>query len=91
MSRNAGHSPGTVPLQGRDGASHSRGAPDSESCRLLDVHEAARYLNVSPWTIRDMVGAGSLRRVRLPLGSGRDLRRLLVDKRDLDELVARSK
>jgi excisionase family DNA binding protein len=59
--------------------------------RLLDVAEAATYLSVSPWTIKDLVAAGRLPRVRLPLGADRDLRRLLVDVRDLDALIDGSK
>jgi hypothetical protein len=56
--------------------------------RLLDVDAAAAYLGVSPWTIRDLDGAGVLPRVRVPLPSGAELRRLLFDREDLDRLVA---
>ena len=55
--------------------------------RLLDVGGAAAYLNVSSWSIRDLIASGRLPRVRLPLGGDRELRRLLVDVRDLDNLV----
>lgn len=58
--------------------------------RLLDVEGAAAYLSVSTWTIRDLESAGELRRVRLPL-TGRDVRRLLFDRADLDRLVDRAK
>jgi hypothetical protein len=55
--------------------------------RLLDLKAAAAYLGVSPWTIRDLETNGTLRRVSIPLGAGRDLRKLLFDRRDLDQLV----
>jgi Helix-turn-helix domain len=55
--------------------------------RLLDLEAAARYLGVSPWTVRDLEAAGVLRRVRVPLSGGRELRKLLFDKADLDRLI----
>jgi hypothetical protein len=54
--------------------------------RLVDLEGAAGYLSVSPWTIRDLEAAGTLRRVRIPLGRG-ELRKLLFDRQDLDRLV----
>jgi len=59
--------------------------------RLLDLASAAVYLSVSPWTLRDLEAAGQLARVRLPLPLGREVRKLLFDREDLDRLVARSK
>jgi hypothetical protein len=55
--------------------------------RLLDLKGAAAYLGVSPWTIRDLEANGMLRRVNVPSGQGRDLRKLLFDRQDLDHLV----
>ena len=55
--------------------------------RLLDLKAAASYLGVSPWTIRDLEANGTLRRISIPLGAGRDLRKLLFDRQDLDQLV----
>jgi hypothetical protein len=55
--------------------------------RLLDLDAAATYLGVSPWTVRDLEAAGVLPRVRVPLPSGRELRKLLFDKADLDRLI----
>ena len=55
--------------------------------RLLDLKGAAAYLGVSPWTIRDLESRGTLRRVNVPLGMGKDLRKLLFDREDLDQLV----
>jgi hypothetical protein len=55
--------------------------------RLLDLKGAAAYLGVSPWTIRDLEASGTLRRVNVPLGMGKDLRKLLFDREDLDQLA----
>jgi hypothetical protein len=54
--------------------------------RLLDLGGAAAYLAVSPWTVRDLEAAGTLKRVRVPTGGG-ELRKLLFDRADLDRLV----
>jgi hypothetical protein len=55
--------------------------------RLFDLAQAARYLSVSPWTIRSLEWAGVLRRVRIPLPDHRELRKLLFDRTDLDHLI----
>jgi hypothetical protein len=59
--------------------------------RLRDPESAARYLGVSTWTLRDLEAAGHLRRVRLPLSGGKDLRKLLYGRADLDRLIETSK
>ena len=55
--------------------------------RLLDLAATAAYLGVSGWTVRDLEAAGELRRVRIPVGRGRELRKLVFDRQDLDRLV----
>jgi hypothetical protein len=55
--------------------------------RLLDLGGTAAYLGVSGWTVRDLEAAGELRRVRIPVGPGRELRKLLFDRQDLDRLL----
>lgn len=55
--------------------------------RLLDVPGSAGYLACSPWTIRDLEAAGVLKRVRIPLPNGGELRRVLFDRQDLDALI----
>src|SRR5712691_9454287 len=55
--------------------------------RLFDLDQAAAYLGVSPWTVRDLEAAGTTKRVRVPLSNGRELRKLLFDKADLDRLI----
>ena len=55
--------------------------------RLLDLGATGAYLGVSGWTVRDLEAAGILRRVRVPLPNGGELRKLLFDKNDLDALI----
>ena len=64
-----------------------REAPLLRPGRLFDVDRAAAYLSVSPWTVRDLEAAGTIKRVRVPLPGGRELRKLLFDKADLDALI----
>jgi hypothetical protein len=51
------------------------------------VPAAAVFLGVSTWTIRDMIAAGTLLRVRLPLPGGGELRKILVDREDLARCI----
>lgn len=53
--------------------------------RLLNIHQAAKYLGCPVWTLRDLEWRGELRGVR-NLG-----RRLLFDRADLDRLVEQRK
>ena len=52
--------------------------------RLVSQHEAAAYLGISYWTLRDLV-------FRRDLPSLRIGRRLLLDLRDLEAFIAHSK
>ncbi len=69
--------------------------PDAERPgRLLNLHEGAAYLNVSYWTLRDYVAAGLIPIVDLPGLRPREgararqrVRRVLVDREDLDRFV----
>jgi hypothetical protein len=70
--------------------------PDTDAIqpRLLTVNQAARYLSVSTWTIRDWTAADLLPTVQLPPLRAREgdrpkarLRRLLFDRVDLDAFV----
>jgi hypothetical protein len=62
-------------------------APGGITRRLLDLDAVAAYLSVSRWTVRDLEAAGVLVRVRVPLPDGRELRKILFDKADLDRLI----
>jgi hypothetical protein len=55
--------------------------------RLLDLDSTAAYLGISSWTVRALESAGTLRRVRVPLANGGELRKLLFDREDLAGLV----
>jgi excisionase family DNA binding protein len=59
-------------------------APNSIEPRLLSQQEAAGYLGISYWTIRDLVFRRELPFVRIG-------RRVLVDRVDLDAYLDRSK
>jgi hypothetical protein len=65
------------------------------------VYQAAAYLNLSFWTVREFINDGSIPTVRLPRPRTERMRRrqpvtdtvrrLLIDKADLDALVERWK
>jgi excisionase family DNA binding protein len=59
----------------------------STTQRLLTVREAAAYLGVSRWSLREIEWAGKLKRVRIPLSGDGGLRRVLYDRADLDRLI----
>lgn len=52
--------------------------------KLLSVEEAAEILNVSTWTVRERIGHGELKSVRVG-------RRVLIDPSDLDDFIQRHK
>jgi hypothetical protein len=63
--------------------------------RLLNLHQAADYLGVSYWSVRDYVLADLIPTVALPAlrpregaQAGKTLRRVLIDREDLDAFVA---
>jgi len=55
------------------------------------ANEAAKHLGLSYWTLRELIWSGAIPLVQLPNKSGGRLRRILVDKNDLDRLIERSK
>ena len=67
---------------------------DSADVRLLDLKSAAKYVGLSFWTFREMVIAGDVPQVKFKSprsGVGRPLRRVLVDRRDLDAWIERAR
>lgn len=52
--------------------------------RLFSIPEAAEYLALSPWTIRELIWKGALPKVQ-------PNRRILLDVRDLDAFIERNK
>ncbi len=93
MKGQSGHAPGTSPSDARVSSGSERGALAVVAIepRLLSLEDAARYLGVSPWTVRELEWSGVLSRVRIPLGNGRELRKLLFDRADLDTVIQRWK
>ena len=65
-------------LQGRT-SDHKTVVP-----RLFSLNRSAEYLGVSYWTVRDYIFRGELPSVKLG-------RRVLIDVRDLDALIAKYK
>lgn len=66
--------------------------------RLLSLRQAAVYLGVSFWSVRDFVLAGFLPTVQLPPLRPREgerrkanLRRVLIDQTDLDAFIEKRK
>ncbi len=90
MRRNLGHATGTAAPQPGDSRGPSNSTADSQSAaadqnrRLLTLEQAAAYLALSTWTVRDLVWKGRLPVVRLT-------RRLHFDRRDLDRLIDHAK
>src|SRR5262249_12403198 len=64
-----------------------RTSPATLLPRLLDVGGTALYISVSPWVVRAVEAQGVLRRVRVPLPNGGELRKVLFDRLDLDRLI----
>jgi len=81
---------GLEPKTGRRDSRRERAG----TARLLNLHEAARYMGLSWWTTRELVMGGTIPAVRLPAPRARDgrmLRRILIDVADLDGLIAKWK
>jgi hypothetical protein len=76
-----------VPSEERDDGTRSAPASRPLEARLLDLAQTAQYLGISVWTVRDLEANGTLQRVAIPVAAGRDLRKLLFDRTDLDRLV----
>jgi hypothetical protein len=90
-----GHSAGTHAQETQSRSGDKNGAQATQTTapliRLLDLHGAAVYLSVSEWTVRDLETAGVLPRVRIPLPDAGELRKVLFDRMDLDQLIDRWK
>jgi excisionase family DNA binding protein len=72
-------------LRGKPGRARGKPEPVARPVGLMSVADAARYLSVSEDTVRSLVAAGHLARVRLPCAE----RRLLVTRAALDILITR--
>jgi len=65
-----------------DGRRH-RNTSRALSGRLLDLKAAEVYSGISAWTLRDLIASGELPVVRPPR-----LRRVWIDRADLDKAIA---
>jgi hypothetical protein len=54
--------------------------------RLLELKEAEAYSGISAWTLRELIASGDLPVVRAPR-----LRRVWIDRADLDKAIAQWK
>jgi hypothetical protein len=98
VSSVCGHSAGMTKPETQARSSLTKGATDVRSdaprTRLLDLKSAGAYLGVSYWTMRDLVFGGIIPSVKIPCtraGDGRAIRRILVDRCDLDTFIENNK
>jgi|SRR5579871_4804223 len=63
-----------------------RRGPRLPASRLLDLREAESYSGISAWTLRELIATGALPAVRPP-----HLRRVWIDRADLDQAIAKWK
>jgi hypothetical protein len=68
---------------GRSAEAAHRKTRRSTSGRLLDLKAAEAYSGISAWTLRDLIASGDLPVVRPPR-----LRRIWIDRADLDRAIA---
>ncbi len=88
---------GTTSLENQTDNTASKAAQGSFAVvpvppRLLNLLNAARYLDVSIWSLREWVALGIVPRIRVPLPNtekrrGGEMRKVLLDRADLDKLV----
>ena len=82
---NSRHTSGTAYPQPRNSKGlHSSTTDGQSAVRLCSVREAARYLALSEWTVRQLVHSDKLPCVRCG-------RRILIDTQDLDAWIAANK
>jgi len=62
------------------------GVPEAQESRLLGLEKAAAYIDATPRTVQRLIKCGLLRPVKLG-----GLRRVLIDRADLDQLIQAAK
>jgi excisionase family DNA binding protein len=60
--------------------------PETQENRLLGLEKAAAYIDTTPRTVQRLIRRGLLRPVKLA-----GLRRVLIDRTDLDQLIRAGK
>ena len=96
------HSASTVKMQTTENTAQSDRPQDMKAegrPRLLSLRQAAAYVGVSYWLLRDYVIDGTLRAVKLPgsrlkkggrvVANSKDhhMRKIMLDRSDLDQLI----
>ena len=63
--------------------------PEKSGARLLDLAAASAYSGIAVWSLRRLIWNGVIPTVKLPALNGRGalMRRVLVDRADLDRLI----
>lgn len=99
-----GHTSGTPPPQTLERTGRERRTGVHQSAvpgwpRLLNIYQAAAYLGISVDMVREFINDGTIKPVRLPrprtarmnrrTAISDQVRRLLIDRADLDKLVER--
>lgn len=59
--------------------------------RLVSLDAAAELLGVSTWTVRRLIDGGAVPVVKMAGRTGSSLRRILIDRADLEAFICRSK
>lgn len=59
--------------------------------RLLSIRQAAEDYGLSFWTLRTLVLNGHIPRVVFPGPEGRNLRRILIDRDDMERFIRQCK
>ena len=62
------------------------GVPEAQEGRLLGLEKAAAYIDATPRTVQRLIKRGLLQPVKLA-----GLRRVLIDRADLDQLIQAAK
>ena len=62
------------------------GNPSSISPRLLTLKEAANYIGLTTWALRERIWAGHIPVVRFPNG-----RKMYIDSSDIENLISSNK
>lgn len=70
------------PIRGQSQRAAPSQTNDRALPRLLSLRDAAAEMGMSPWTLRDLIGSGSIRAVQPP-----GVRRILIDRKDLERAI----
>jgi hypothetical protein len=74
----------SLKASGKQGTMREQRFTNPQRPRLLSLKEAASFLGIGIWTMRDLVWSGSVPLVRFK-------RRMYFDARDLEQLIERNK